>query len=109
MQTSLFKKMMEAHYYTATVDSSSMAGQVSHQVVRSSSPRQVMRFAARISADHAPAAEINVYRHMNGHDPMLVAKRLVADRFWNNWRSTSDPPHAVPPLSDKRRGASFSI
>ena len=31
MQTSLFKKMMDPHYYTATVDSNSMAGQVSHQ------------------------------------------------------------------------------
>jgi hypothetical protein len=82
MQTSLFKKMTEPHYYTATADSGSMAGQVSHRVVRSSSLRQVMRFAARFNADQAPAAEINVYRHMNGHDPKRAAKRLVADRFW---------------------------
>jgi hypothetical protein len=34
MQTSLFKKMMEPHYFTASVDSNSMAGQVSHQVVK---------------------------------------------------------------------------
>jgi hypothetical protein len=27
-------------------------------------------------------ALIRVFRHMNGHDPKLVAKRLVADRFW---------------------------
>ena len=32
MQTSLFKEMMEPSYYTASVDSNSMAGQVSHQV-----------------------------------------------------------------------------
>jgi hypothetical protein len=82
MQTSLFKKMMEPHYFTATVDSNSMAGQFSHQIVRSSSPRQVMRFAARFNADQPPEAEIAVYRHMNGHDPKLVAKRAVADRFW---------------------------
>jgi hypothetical protein len=82
MQTSLFKKMMEPHYYTAAVDGNSMAGQVSHQVVKSSSLRQVMRFAERFNAVQPPEAEITVYRHMNGHDPRLVAKRLVADRFW---------------------------
>jgi hypothetical protein len=84
MQTSLFKQMMEPHYYTATVDSNSMAGQFSHQVVRSSSLRQVMRFAARFNAVQPPEAEINVYRHMNGHDPKLVAKRLVGNRFWKH-------------------------
>jgi hypothetical protein len=78
MQISLFKKMMDPHYYTASVDSNSMSGQVSHQVVRSSSLRQVMRFAARFNADQPPEAEISVYRHANGHDPKLVAKRLVA-------------------------------
>jgi hypothetical protein len=82
MQISLFKKMMDPHYYTASVDSNSMSGQVSHQVVRSSSLRQVMRFAARFNADQPPEAEISVYRHANGHDPKLVAKRLVADRNW---------------------------
>jgi hypothetical protein len=81
MQTSLFKKMMELHYYTASVDNNSMAGQVSHQVVRSSSMRQAMRAAARFNAQ-PPEAVISVFRHMNGHDPKLVAKRLVADRFW---------------------------
>jgi hypothetical protein len=45
MQTSLFKKMLEPSYYTASVDSNSMAGKVSHQVVKSSSLRQVMRAA----------------------------------------------------------------
>ena len=55
MQTSLFKKMMDPHYYTATVDSNSMAGQVSHQVIKSSSPRQVMRFAARFNAAGKPS------------------------------------------------------
>jgi len=40
MQTSLFKKMLEPSYYTASVDGNSMAGQVSHQVVKSSSLRQ---------------------------------------------------------------------
>jgi hypothetical protein len=82
MQPSLFKKMMEPHYYTATVDSNSLAGQVSHQVIRSSSLRQVMRFAARFNAIQPPAAQISVYRHYNGHDPKLVAKRRVADRYW---------------------------
>ena len=47
-----------------------------------SSLRQVMRFAARFNAVQPPEALISVYRHMNGADPKLVAKRLVADRFW---------------------------
>jgi hypothetical protein len=75
---SIFNKLMEPTYYTATVDHSSIP---SHKVVRSSSLRQVTRFAARFN--HEPAeAEITVFRHMNGDDPKLVAKRLVADRFW---------------------------
>jgi hypothetical protein len=82
MQTSLFKRLMEPHYFTASVDSNSMAGQFSHQIVRSSSLRQVMRFAAGFNAVQPPEALISVYRHMNGVDPKLVAKRLVADRFW---------------------------
>ena len=82
MQTSLFKKMLEPSYYTASVDSNSMAGQVSHQVVRSSSLRQVMRFAVRFNAAQPPEAVITVYRHTNGDDPRLIAKRSVADRFW---------------------------
>jgi len=82
MQTSLFKRMMEPSYYTATVDSNSIAGQVSHHVVRSSSLRQVMRAASRFNAVQPPEALISVFRHINGHDPKLVAKRLVADRFW---------------------------
>src|ERR1700731_3121695 len=57
-----------------------------------------MRFAARFN--HEPTeAEISVFRHMNGHDPKLVAKRLVADRFWKYAESTNDPQHAVAPLS----------
>jgi hypothetical protein len=79
MQTSLFKKMLEPSYYTASVDSNSMAGQVSHQVIKSSSPRQVMRLPRALTPLEAL---ISVFRHMNGHDPKLVAKRLVADRFW---------------------------
>jgi hypothetical protein len=75
MQTSLFKKMLEPSYYTAS-------GQVSHQVVKSSSLRQVMRAASRFNAAQPPEALISVFRHMNGADPKLVAKRLVADRFW---------------------------
>jgi lipopolysaccharide assembly outer membrane protein LptD (OstA) len=82
MQTSLFKKMMDPHYYTATVDSNSMSGQVSHQVIRSSSLRQAMRAASRFNAVQPIEALISVFRHTNGHDPKLVAKRLVADRFW---------------------------
>jgi hypothetical protein len=35
MQTSLFKRLMEPHHFTASVDSNSMAGQFSHQIVRS--------------------------------------------------------------------------
>ena len=82
MQTSLFKKMLEPSYYTASVDSNSMAGQVSHQVVKSSSLRQVMRAASRFNAVQPPEVLISVFRHINGVDPKLVAKRLVADRFW---------------------------
>ena len=82
MQTSLFKKMLEPSYYTASVDSNSIAGQVSHQVVKSSSLRQVMRAASRFNAAQPPEALISVFRQMNGADPKLVAKRLVADRFW---------------------------
>jgi hypothetical protein len=74
-----FKEMMEPTYYTASVDSNSMAGQVSHQVIKSSSPRQVMRLPRALKPLEAL---ISVFRHMNGHDPKLVAKRLVADRFW---------------------------
>jgi uncharacterized protein YjiS (DUF1127 family) len=58
MQTSLFKKMLEPSYYTASVDSNSMAGQVSHQVVKSSSLRQVMRAASRFNAAQPPEALI---------------------------------------------------
>jgi hypothetical protein len=76
------EKLKEPFYYTATVDHNSMGGQVNYQIVRSSSLRQVMRFAARFHADQPPEAEINVYRHANGHDPKLVAKRLVAERYW---------------------------
>ena len=82
MQTSLFKKMLEPSYYTASVDSNSMAGQVSHQ---SSSQAPCVRSCAcrsRFNAAQPPEALISVFRHMNGHDPKLVAKRLVADRFW---------------------------
>jgi hypothetical protein len=68
-------------YYTAAVDHNSMDGQVSHQVVRSSSLRQVMRSAARFNNDQPPEAEISVYQH-NGGDPRLVAKRQVAERYW---------------------------
>jgi hypothetical protein len=68
-------------YYTAAVDHNSMDGQVSHQVVRSSSLRQVMRSAARFNNDQPPEAEISVYQH-NGGDPKLVAKRQVAGRYW---------------------------
>ena len=77
MQTSLFKRMMEPHYYAAVVDHNGDGG-----IVKSSSLRQVMRFAARFNAIQPPEALISVFRHMNGHDPKLVAKRLVADRFW---------------------------
>jgi hypothetical protein len=41
-----------------------------------------MRFAARFNAVQPPEAVINVYRHTNGDDPRLIAKRWVADRFW---------------------------
>jgi hypothetical protein len=51
---------MDAHYYTATVDHPTIPGT---NVVRSSSLRQVMRFAARFN-NVAPEAEINVFRHM---------------------------------------------
>ena len=68
MQTSLFKKMLASD-------------QVSHQVVKSSSLRQVMRAASRFNAAQPPEALISVFRHMNGADPKLVAKRLVADRM----------------------------
>jgi hypothetical protein len=59
MQTSLFKKMLEPSYYTASVDSNSMAGQVSHQVVKSSSLRQVMRAASRFNAAQPPEAPVS--------------------------------------------------
>ena len=77
-----FQENAEPSYYTASVDSNSMAGKVSHQVVKSSSLRQVMRAASRFNAAQPPEALISVFRHMNGADPKLVAKRLVADRFW---------------------------
>jgi hypothetical protein len=57
-----FKKLMDAHYHTATVDHLTIPGT---DVVRSSSLRQVMRFAARFN-NEAPEAEIKVFRHMNG-------------------------------------------
>jgi hypothetical protein len=44
-------------------------------------PAPCMRYAARFS-DNPPEAEINVYQHVDGHDPRLVARRRVADRFW---------------------------
>jgi hypothetical protein len=78
---SAFGELSKPAYYTAAVDHNSLAGQVSHQVVRSSSLRQVMRSAARFNNDQPPEAEISVYRH-NGGDPKLVAKRQVARRYW---------------------------
>ena len=59
MQTSLFKKILEPSYYTASVDCNSMAGQVSHQVVKSSSLRQVMRAASRFNAAQPPEAPVS--------------------------------------------------
>jgi hypothetical protein len=82
MQTSLFKKMLEPSYYTASVDSNSRASQDSHEVVRSSSLRQVMRAASRFNAAQPPEALISVFRHSNGQDPKLVARRSVKERFW---------------------------
>jgi hypothetical protein len=75
---SLAKKLLTAAYYTATVDHWSITGQ---PIVRSSSLRQCMRFAARFN-NQPSEAEINVYQHVDGHDPRLVARRRVADRFW---------------------------
>ena len=78
---STFGELLEPAYYTATVDHNSIAGQVSHRIVRSGSLRQVMRFAARFNNDQPPEAEIGVYQH-NGGAPKLVAKRQVAERYW---------------------------
>jgi hypothetical protein len=44
---STFGELLYPTYYTAAADNNSIDGQVSHQVVRSSSLRQVMRSAAR--------------------------------------------------------------
>jgi hypothetical protein len=79
---STFEELLEPAYYTAAVDHNSMSGQVSHRIVRSSSLRQVMRFAARFNNDQPPEAEISVYQHVNSDDPKLVAKRRVAQRYW---------------------------
>ena len=78
---STFRELLEPAYYTATVDHNSIAGQVSHRIVRSGSLRQVMRFAVRFNNDQPPEAEISVYQH-NGGAPKLVAKRQVAERCW---------------------------
>src|SRR6476659_1368199 len=78
---STFGELLEPAYYTATVDHNSIAGQVSHRIVRSGSLRQVMRFAARFNNDQPPEAEISVYQH-NGGAPKLVANRQVAKRYW---------------------------
>jgi hypothetical protein len=40
-----------------------------------------MRFAARFN-NQPSEAEINVYHHVDGHDPRLVARRRLTDRFW---------------------------
>ena len=77
---STFGELLNPTYYTAAVDHNSMDGQVSHQVVRSSSLRQVMRSAARFNTQ-PPEAEISVYQHNSG-DPKLVARRQVARRYW---------------------------
>jgi hypothetical protein len=79
MQSSFFKKLTEPGYYTAVLDHWSVPG---HQEIRSSSLRQVMRFAERFNGNHPPEAEINVYRHANGQDQKLVATRSLADRYW---------------------------
>jgi hypothetical protein len=105
MQSSLFKKLMTPHYYTATVDHPAIPGT---EIVRSSSLRQVMRFAARFN-NTAPDAEIYVFRHVNGHDPKLVARRMVTQRFWRYTErlpkiisrgvSGEGPVVACPPMS----------
>jgi hypothetical protein len=77
---STFGELLYPIYYTAAVNGNSMDGQVSDQVVRSNSLRQVMRSAARFNTQ-SPEAEISVYRH-NGGGPKLVAKRQVARRYW---------------------------
>jgi hypothetical protein len=74
-------KLLAPDYYTATVDHWPIDGQQSLPV-RSSSLRQCMRFAARFNVDHPSEAEINVYQHTNGHEPRLVARRRVTDRYW---------------------------
>jgi hypothetical protein len=77
---SIFGELSKPTYYTAAVDHNSIDGQVSPQVVRSSSLRQVMRSAARFNTQ-PPEAEISVYQH-NGGNPKLVARRQVARRYW---------------------------
>jgi hypothetical protein len=76
-----FAEKLLAHpaYYTATIDHWSITG---HEIVKANSLRQCMRVAARFNKDQPSEAEINVYQHVNGHDPRLVARRRVADRFW---------------------------
>jgi hypothetical protein len=88
------EKLLTSAHYIATVDHRAIAG---HPIVRSSSLRQVMRAAAAFNANQPPEAEISVFRHVNGHDPKLVAKRLVTDRFWKyvekpQWSSTRFSP-----------------
>ena len=55
---STFGDPLRPAYYTAAVDHNSMDGQVSHQVVRSSSLRQVMRSAARFNNNQTPEARL---------------------------------------------------
>jgi hypothetical protein len=43
---------------------------------------QVQDAVAETNAAQPPEAVITVYRHTNGDDPRLIAKRSVADRFW---------------------------
>ena len=70
-------------YYTATIDHWSVASrpQVKSTSLKSTSLRQVMRFAAQLSAtlSASPHAEIIVCRHEDGLEPQC-AKRLIKDR-----------------------------
>jgi uncharacterized protein YjiS (DUF1127 family) len=97
--------MIKPTYYTASVDSNSMAGQVSHQVIKSSSPRQVMRFAARFNAAGSPHSRLSAYERARpeacrqalsrrpllevcGEVPMILSTLLRRYRAWKRREET---------------------
>jgi hypothetical protein len=90
---SIFNKLMEPTYYTATVDHSSIP---SHKVVRSSSLRQVTRFAACFT---------QIFVGMCDAAATLLEYFLLGRRGWNKRHPNGLCPKDLLGLEELSGGA----